>query len=132
MPRRPRVANIKVLVAHINKQLVAFSINYQPLNLRQRVEKLVEIRHDSDDLGVSVLHDSIDCQRTAKARIESYLISNVGKKVPVLPADVSRTTELGPTLEQVDSFWTLPNLTEIHVFDGSWKHLKKPGQIVPN
>lgn len=44
MPRRPRVANINELVAHINKQLDAFSVSYDQLNLRQRVEKLVEIR----------------------------------------------------------------------------------------
>ncbi len=81
MPRRPRVAKINELVEHINKQLDAFSVSYDQINLRQRVEKLVEIRHGSDDLGVSVLHDSIECQRSAKARIEAYLISNVGKKV---------------------------------------------------
>ena len=60
MPRRPRVANINELVAHINKQLDAFSVSYDQLNLRQRVEKLVEIRHGSDDLrpGEYVLLDS--------------------------------------------------------------------------
>ena len=60
MPRRPRVANINELVAHINKQLDAFRVSYDQLNLRQRVEKLVEIRHGSDDLrpGEYVLLDS--------------------------------------------------------------------------
>lgn len=81
MSRRPQVANIKELVEHINRQLDAFSCNYQKLNLRQRVEKLVKIRHGSEDLGVSVLHDSIESQKSAKARIEAYFISNVGKKV---------------------------------------------------
>lgn len=84
MSRRPQVANIKELVEHINRQLDAFSCNYQKLNLRQRVEKLVKIRHGSEDLGVSVLHDSIESQKSAKARIEAYLISNVGKKFMVM------------------------------------------------
>jgi len=81
MPRRPRIVEISELVAHINGQLDAFRVNYDQLSLRQRVERLVELRHCSDDLGVSVLHDSIECHKSAKSRIEAYLISNVGKKV---------------------------------------------------
>lgn len=81
MPRRPRIAEISELITHINSQLDAFRVNYDQLSLRQRVERFVVLRHGSDDLGVSVLHDSIECQKSAKARIEAYLISNVGKKV---------------------------------------------------
>jgi hypothetical protein len=51
------------------------------MSRQQRVAKLVEIRHGTDDLGVSVLHNSIECERSARARIEAYLVANVGRVV---------------------------------------------------
>ncbi len=81
MPRRTQVADIRELLIHIDKQLDVFSVTYNDLSLQQRVEKLVEIRHSSDDLGVSVLHDTIECEQNARARIEAYLIENVGRVI---------------------------------------------------
>lgn len=81
MPRRNQIREISELLLHINRQLDAFAVEYDGLDLRRRVSKLVEIRHSSDDLGVSVLHDSLDCKQNARARIEAYLVENVGNVV---------------------------------------------------
>lgn len=81
MPRRTRVLDIQELLQHINRQLDEYSAAYDELTLQARVAKLVEIRHGTDDLGVSVLHDSIECERNARARIEAYLVANVGRVV---------------------------------------------------
>lgn len=81
MPRRTQIVDIKTWLRHIDCQLDAFSGSYVDLSLRERVAKLVSIRHGTDDLGVSVVHDSIKCDANARARIEAYLIQNVGRVV---------------------------------------------------
>jgi len=78
MPRRTRVGDISELVSRITRQLKKFQVDYSSLKLRDRVRSLTKVKHSSDDLGVSVVHDSIACDESARARIEAYFLGNVG------------------------------------------------------
>ena len=78
-----------------------------------------------------VLASLFQCETLALINITMNEL-NRDASIPVLPGDTSPTPKLVPSPEQVDLFWMLPNLTEIQIYDGSWKHLKRPGQTGSN
>lgn len=45
---------------------------------RDRVHRLVDLSQSQEDLNVSVVHDTIDVERSAKARLRRFFTDNVG------------------------------------------------------
>jgi hypothetical protein len=52
--------------------------DYTELSFRDRVRRLVDVSHSQEDLNVSVVHDTIDVEQSAKARLRHYFTDHVG------------------------------------------------------
>lgn len=77
MPRRRRVLSIDELIRAIDDELRKFQIDAKGLTLRQKVLRLVEIRHSVHDLGVTIVVQHGLSDSNAKERIKMYLLENV-------------------------------------------------------
>lgn len=86
---------------------------------------------------LSITNSSIsvsDCKRLAALfQCESlYLrgiksvVSDRDGSIPVLLKDEDLTPDQGPSAEEFDSFWELPNLMHIRLLDGLWNELERP------
>lgn len=54
MTRKPKVLSVVILTKAIDEKLKLFSISATKLSLREKVLRLVDIRRNVNDLGVSV------------------------------------------------------------------------------
>ncbi|WP_404309709.1 HNH endonuclease [Neorhodopirellula lusitana] len=84
MVRRPIVREVSEAIATVMGQLTQFSDEYAQLSFRERVRRLVDVSQSQEDLNVSVVHDTIEVERSAKARLRRFFTDNVGE---VLHAD---------------------------------------------
>jgi len=66
--RRPVVREVTEAIAAVMGQLTRFRDDYAELSFRDRVRRLVDVSRSQEDLNVSVVHDTIDVERSAKAR----------------------------------------------------------------
>jgi len=78
MARQRRTADLDALIRSIDGQLQRFQQDYSGLTLRQKVLRLVAIRHSVGDLGVSVAVRHGLSRTSARDRIKAYLLANVG------------------------------------------------------
>ncbi len=78
MARRRKVTDLETLVRSIDDQLCHFDQQRLEWTLRQKVLRLVEIRHKLGDLGVSVAVEHGLSRTNARERIKAYLTENVG------------------------------------------------------
>jgi hypothetical protein len=81
MAKKRQPLSVTVLIQDIDRQLKKFEQNARFLSLREKVLKLVTVRHRLADLGVSVAVDHGLDPSDARERIRVYLIENVGEVI---------------------------------------------------
>lgn len=81
MPARRKALTVQTLIKEIDAQLRKFQRDVPGLTLRQKVLRLVEVRHAVSNLGVTVARDHGLDTRNARERIRVYLVENVGEIV---------------------------------------------------
>ena len=78
MPRRPSHKSVEWLIKQIDAAFKTLHVDLQSLDLRQKVLRLVELRQQFSDLGVSVVHEAGIRARGARERIRLYLVAYEG------------------------------------------------------
>jgi len=81
MVRRPVVREVGEAIAAVMSQLTRFREDYSELSFRDRVHRLVDVSRSQEDLNVSVVHDTIEVEQSAKARLRRFFIDNVNEVI---------------------------------------------------
>jgi len=78
MARRRRASDLDALIRAVDEQLRRFEDDLSELTLREKVLRLVDIRSTVGDMGVTVAVQHGGSATSARNRIKTYLLENVG------------------------------------------------------